>query len=201
MYLSMSHRVTLNLGYPLRPSLVLLGLFLLVPGCSGVSSKPVVITVSAEADALVKEGDRQADDGMYLAAIDTYTKASQAVPGWSTPVLRLAAVYTRLHRHSEAGLAMRQGAALLDAEEQTRAPELVAREYAVSFFRLGQALERINMLDDAREAYELQADLDAWLEQYNTARPHHGYRTQGRTPLLAFSDGLTVAREEVPPAA
>jgi transposase InsO family protein len=48
---------------------------------------------------------------------------------------------------------------------------------------------------------ELQADLDAWLEQYNTARPHHGYRTQGRTPLQAFTDGLTVSREEVPPAA
>lgn len=31
---------------------------------------------------------------------------------------------------------------------------------------------------------ELQADLDAWLETYNTTRPHQGYRTRDRTPLL-----------------
>lgn len=47
-------------------------------------------------------------------------------------------------------------------------------------------------------AAELQADLNAWLEQYNTARPHHGYRTQGAPPLQARTDGLTVSREEVP---
>lgn len=37
---------------------------------------------------------------------------------------------------------------------------------------------------------ELQEDLDAWLDTYNTSRPHHGYRTQGRTPLRAFEEGL-----------
>jgi len=48
---------------------------------------------------------------------------------------------------------------------------------------------------------ELQTDLDAWLDHYNTTRPHHGYRTQGRTPLQAFEDGLTTHEEEFAPAA
>lgn len=48
---------------------------------------------------------------------------------------------------------------------------------------------------------ELQADLDVWLDSYNTARPHHGYRTQGRTPRQAFEQGLAAPREEVAPAA
>ena len=29
----------------------------------------------------------------------------------------------------------------------------------------------------------LQADLDAWLQHYNTERPHLGYRNQGRKPI------------------
>ncbi len=48
---------------------------------------------------------------------------------------------------------------------------------------------------------ELQDDLDAWLETYNTARPHHGYRTRGRTPHQAFVDGLQAQQEEVAEAA
>lgn len=49
---------------------------------------------------------------------------------------------------------------------------------------------------------ELQQDLDAWLEEYNTTRPHHGYRTQGRTPRQAFEDGLAAQQTEaLPPAA
>ncbi len=48
---------------------------------------------------------------------------------------------------------------------------------------------------------ELQADLDAWLETYNRARSHHGYRTQARTPLQAFRDGLAAQRDEVAPRA
>jgi len=48
---------------------------------------------------------------------------------------------------------------------------------------------------------ELQDDLDAWLDHYYTTRPHQGYRTQGRTPLRAFDDGLATPIEEVAPAA
>jgi len=29
----------------------------------------------------------------------------------------------------------------------------------------------------------LQADLDAWLQHYNTERPPLGYRNQGRRPI------------------
>jgi hypothetical protein len=42
---------------------------------------------------------------------------------------------------------------------------------------------------------ELQADLDAFVTFYNTEGAHHGYRTQGRTPLQTFTDHL--ARPEV----
>lgn len=38
---------------------------------------------------------------------------------------------------------------------------------------------------------ELQADLDQFIEFYNTKRTHSGYRTKGRTPWQAFQDGLT----------
>ncbi|MFO0508419.1 MAG: integrase core domain-containing protein [bacterium] len=36
---------------------------------------------------------------------------------------------------------------------------------------------------------ELQDDLDVYLAFYNCQRPHHGYRTEGRTPYRAFLDG------------
>ena len=39
---------------------------------------------------------------------------------------------------------------------------------------------------------QLQLDLDRYLEFYNRDRAHRGYRTQGRTPLQAFLDGLTL---------
>jgi len=39
---------------------------------------------------------------------------------------------------------------------------------------------------------DLQADLDQWLEFYNTQRPHLGYRNQGRTPWAS----LTLYREQ-----
>ena len=37
---------------------------------------------------------------------------------------------------------------------------------------------------------EMQTDLDAWLETYNTKRPHQGRGMDGRTPHRAFLDGL-----------
>lgn len=37
---------------------------------------------------------------------------------------------------------------------------------------------------------QLQQDLDRYLEFYNRERAHRGYRTQGRTPHLAFLEGL-----------
>ena len=37
---------------------------------------------------------------------------------------------------------------------------------------------------------ELQADLDAWLIEYNTQRPHQGYRNMGRRPIDTINQYL-----------
>ena len=44
---------------------------------------------------------------------------------------------------------------------------------------------------------ELQADLDAWMEEYNAARPHQGRWCYGKTPMQTFLDTLPVAREKL----
>ena len=48
---------------------------------------------------------------------------------------------------------------------------------------------------------ELQADLDAWMVQYNEARPHQGRWCYGKTPMQTFRDAVALAREKVVPAA
>ena len=35
---------------------------------------------------------------------------------------------------------------------------------------------------------ELQKDLDHWMHEYNTKRPHLGYRNKGNTPIKSFND-------------
>ncbi len=40
----------------------------------------------------------------------------------------------------------------------------------------------------------LQADLDVWLEHYNTQRPHQGYRNMGRRPIDTINQHLEDAR-------
>lgn len=54
-----------------------------------------------------------------------------------------------------------------------------------------------------RKVYESveapQADLDGFVAFYNTERAHHGYRTEGRTPIQTFTDHL--ARPKVAPSA
>ena len=44
---------------------------------------------------------------------------------------------------------------------------------------------------------QLQADLDAWMEEYNRARPHQGRWCYGKTPMQTFLDTLPVAREKL----
>jgi transposase InsO family protein len=44
---------------------------------------------------------------------------------------------------------------------------------------------------------ELQRDLDAFLDEYNTERTHQGKRCQGRTPMQTFVDGKEVAEEKL----
>jgi hypothetical protein len=52
-----------------------------------------------------------------------------------------------------------------------------------------------------RSIAELQKDLDAWLVEYNEARPHQGRWCYGKTPLQTFIDTLPVAKEKLMQAA
>jgi len=52
-----------------------------------------------------------------------------------------------------------------------------------------------------RKIDELQADLDAWLAEYNEARPHQGRWCYGKTPIQTFIDTLPVAKEKLMQAA
>jgi integrase-like protein len=44
---------------------------------------------------------------------------------------------------------------------------------------------------------ELQADLDAWLREYNEQRPHQGRWCYGKTPMQTFLDTLPLAKEKL----
>jgi transposase InsO family protein len=48
---------------------------------------------------------------------------------------------------------------------------------------------------------ELQADLDAWLVDYNEQRTHQGRWCYGKTPMATFLDTLPVAKEKLMQAA
>ena len=44
---------------------------------------------------------------------------------------------------------------------------------------------------------ELQADLDAWMTEYNELRPHQGRWCFGKTPMQTFLDSLSLAKEKL----
>ena len=44
---------------------------------------------------------------------------------------------------------------------------------------------------------ELQADLDEWMQQYNSERPHSGKYCYGKTPMETFKDSLSLAKEKL----
>jgi transposase InsO family protein len=48
---------------------------------------------------------------------------------------------------------------------------------------------------------QLQTDLDAWIQDYNKARPHQGRWCFGKTPMQTFLDTTPLAREKIIPAA
>ena len=48
-----------------------------------------------------------------------------------------------------------------------------------------------------RSIEELQQDLDAWLEHYNTERTHSGKYCFGKTPYQTFLDSLHLAKEKM----
>jgi len=45
---------------------------------------------------------------------------------------------------------------------------------------------------------EMQADLEAYLELYNTKRPHRGRMMNGRTPFTVFQAGIPKALKAAP---
>ena len=42
---------------------------------------------------------------------------------------------------------------------------------------------------------QLQADLDMWMNSYNTQRTHSGKYCFGKTPMQTFIEGIAVARK------
>jgi transposase InsO family protein len=48
-----------------------------------------------------------------------------------------------------------------------------------------------------RSIDELQADLDAWMADYNERRPHQGRWCFGKTPMQTFLDTLPLAKEKI----
>lgn len=48
----------------------------------------------------------------------------------------------------------------------------------------------------SRSLEELQADLEAWLREYNEVRPHQGRWCYGKTPMQAFLDSVPLAKEK-----
>ncbi len=44
---------------------------------------------------------------------------------------------------------------------------------------------------------QLQADLDAWLGEYNIQRPHQGRWCYGKTPLATFRDSIELAKDKL----
>ena len=44
---------------------------------------------------------------------------------------------------------------------------------------------------------ELQKDLDQWMEEYNTQRPHTGKYCFGKTPMQTFLDSIPMTKEKL----
>jgi hypothetical protein len=43
---------------------------------------------------------------------------------------------------------------------------------------------------------QLQADLDGFIVEYNTVRPHQGRWCYGKTPMQTFLDSVPLAKEK-----
>jgi hypothetical protein len=58
------------------------------------------------------------------------------------------------------------------------------------FYRIAFRKKLYATIDD------LQADLDAWMREFNEARPHQGKWCFGKTPMQTYLDALPLAREK-----
>jgi len=63
------------------------------------------------------------------------------------------------------------------------------------FYRVAFRKKFYRTIDD------LQADLDAWLAEYNELRPHQGRWCFGKTPMQTFIDTLPLAKDKLLQAA
>ena len=48
-----------------------------------------------------------------------------------------------------------------------------------------------------RSTEDLQADLDAWIKDYNAERPHQGRWRFGKTPMQTFLDAMPMTKEKM----
>jgi hypothetical protein len=48
-----------------------------------------------------------------------------------------------------------------------------------------------------RTLVEMQADLDAWMEDYTQQRPHQGRWCYGKTPMQTFMDRVPLAKKKI----
>jgi hypothetical protein len=48
-----------------------------------------------------------------------------------------------------------------------------------------------------RSIDELQADLDAWIKEYNEVRPHQRRRCFGKTPIQTFLDAMPMIKDKM----
>ena len=48
-----------------------------------------------------------------------------------------------------------------------------------------------------RSTDDLQADLDAWITDYNVQRPHQGRWCFGKTPMQTFLDAMPMTKEKM----
>lgn len=59
------------------------------------------------------------------------------------------------------------------------------------FYRIAFRKKVYNTID------ELQADLDAWVDNYNRERPHSGKYCFGKTPMQTFEDSIPMTKEKL----
>jgi transposase InsO family protein len=73
--------------------------------------------------------------------------------------------------------------------------ERVHRTVLDEFYRVAFRKKLDGGIDD------LQADLDAWVAEYNEARLHQGRWCYGKTPMRTFVDSIPLTQEKMLPTA
>ena len=69
--------------------------------------------------------------------------------------------------------------------------EILTQAILQEFYQVAFRRKLYNSLE------ELQADLDTWIDHYNTERTHQGKRCCGRTPMQTLLDGKSIWNEKV----